>query len=155
MDLMGIMTEDSKCQDFADYFLLHYLEGRFSPQLWASGEPSIRRTNNSVESWHSKINGELYTVPNIYIFCDIIIGEEEMSRSKMRSSQTTANTIHPKERSKLEMLRNWTRSFTSDLGARPITIVGPPAGECLSRPAYLRRRTWPALDSILHFRTPA
>jgi hypothetical protein len=90
-----------------------HIVGDFPPEIWADDTPDAKRTNNAVESWHSKINGQLYSKhPNIFVLVDLIVSENEISITKLRSSHKLKpeNAI---EKNRIGVLRRSCQSFRS------------------------------------------
>nr|CAI5823795.1 unnamed protein product [Callosobruchus analis] len=74
-DLMSYKPGHKLIDKYADYLLENYIapESHFPPntRIWAYENPSIKRTTNTCESFHSHFNSSFYSShPSIFIFIE-------------------------------------------------------------------------------------
>nr|CAI5840604.1 unnamed protein product [Callosobruchus analis] len=72
-DLMSHKPDHKLIDKYADYLLENYIapESHFPPNIWAYENPSIKRTTNTCESFHSHFNSSFYSShPSIFIFIE-------------------------------------------------------------------------------------
>lgn len=100
-DLMSISPQNDKLQKFFDYFLETYLKptSPFPPKIWAKFSPTITRTTNSCESFHSKFNAMFYcSRPNLFQWLEALKNVQCEIYIKLRSSIKPAKKTLDKER---------------------------------------------------------
>ena len=98
--LFAAIPDDQRCEEFADYILLNYIEegSPYPPSLWASNDPNLRRTNNGCESFNSHFNGEFYSAhPNILIVVDVLLKFQAASSAKIKSAMTDKQAPRKKQ----------------------------------------------------------
>lgn len=94
-DLMSIMPKNEKVSAFCDYILEEYIR---PPSMWASFDPTITRTTNNCEAFHSKFNSMFYSPkPNLFVFIEAIKSVQVDIYIKIRSSTTkSTETVEKK-----------------------------------------------------------
>lgn len=113
-DIMSYKPLDSKLDMYADYLLENYIgeTASFKPHIWADQTPSISRTTNCCESFHSKFNSSFYnTHPSIYIFIEKLKEFQIDSYIKLQSLQKPAKIKDRSVKSKLTALENLVGKF--------------------------------------------
>lgn len=104
-DLCSIRPENEQVVKYCDYLVNCYIEENsdFPPYLWAECTPSVTRTTNACESFHSKFNESFYTThPSIYIFVEKLREFQTDTYVKIQSLQTPAKIKDASVRSKLK-----------------------------------------------------
>jgi hypothetical protein len=74
-DIISILSEDEKVQQFSDYILNTYIKPicDFPFSVWAMYSRSIIRTTNSCKDFYFKFNSMFYSAhPNIFQFIDVL-----------------------------------------------------------------------------------
>lgn len=87
-DLAEIKPENEKLTEFCDYLVDNYIgeNSHFPPHIWAEHSPSLQRTTNACESFHSKYNSSFYSAhPNINYFLNVLLQFQIDSSIKINS----------------------------------------------------------------------
>lgn len=89
-DFMPIFpAEDEKILQFTDYIFETYIspdDAKFPPAIWADYSANCKRTTNSCESFHAKLNGSFYkSHPNIYHLTEVLLDIQTDTYIKCRS----------------------------------------------------------------------
>jgi len=88
-ELAEIQPNNEKVRKFMDYLVENYNDNNslFPPLIWAEKSSSVSHTTNSWESFHSKLNSQLYSMhQNIFSFISIFYGIQADTEIIIRSS---------------------------------------------------------------------
>lgn len=115
-DLMSYKPESEALDKYADYLLQVYIDkdAQFPPRIWADGNPSITRTTNACESFHSKFNSSFYSPhPAIYIFVEKLKEFQIDTYIKIQSFHMPAKIKDKKVSSKFNCLKDLANRYRS------------------------------------------
>lgn len=115
-DLMSYKPNNEQLDKYADY-LLHYFIGPdsyFSPNIWADENPTIKRTTNACESFHSKFNSSFYSShPSIFVFIEKLKEFQIEAYLKIKSLNITAKIKDKQVQNKLKFIENMVNMLRS------------------------------------------
>lgn len=115
-DLMSYKPENKTLDIYADYLLENYIihNALFPPNLWANQNPSIARTTNACESFHSRFNFSFYsTHPSIFIFIEKLKEFQVETYVKINSLQIPAKIKDTAVKAKLAFLEKMVDKLQS------------------------------------------
>ncbi|XP_050546057.1 uncharacterized protein LOC126908189, partial [Daktulosphaira vitifoliae] len=69
-DFMTSIPEGTTFIQYADYLIDNYIseESKYPPKIWALIDPSLARTTNNCETFHSHFNDQFYKAHSLLIY---------------------------------------------------------------------------------------
>lgn len=113
-DLMSYKPENTFVDQYADYLIEMYVGDNaiFPPYIWADNLPSLIRTTNACESFHSQFNYTFYsTHPSIYIFIDKLKEFQIDTYLKIQSLHIPVKIKDKDVKNKLKFLESATENY--------------------------------------------
>lgn len=120
-DLCSIRPENEQLVLFSDYLVNTYIDENsdFPPHLWADSCPSITKTTNACESFHSVFNSSFYTThPSIYVFIETLKEFQIDTYVKIQSLKTKAVTKDAFVKTKLRKITELNNNLKSGIISR-------------------------------------
>nr|CAI5855532.1 unnamed protein product [Callosobruchus analis] len=108
-DLMSYKPDHKLIDKYADYLLENYMapESHFPPNIWAYENPSIKRTTNTCESFHSHFNFSFYSsYPSIFIFIEKLKDCQIDAYLKIKNLNIPAKIKVKQVKNKLKFIEN-------------------------------------------------
>ncbi|XP_050546551.1 uncharacterized protein LOC126908469 [Daktulosphaira vitifoliae] len=121
-DFMTLIPEGTAFIQYADYLIDNYIseESKYPPKIWALMDPSLARTTNNCESFHSHFNDQFYKAhPSINIFLKILI--ENVQSYNYIKIYSSNNAISISVRSKIEIRSNKTKEAIDKYNKKEIS----------------------------------
>jgi hypothetical protein len=126
-------SSDSAVCRFHDYFTSTWLNGYFHLRLWNQYDvPAMLRTNNAVETWHSRFNRIVRVAhPNVFVFISFVQREERNTSAVVHNANVGVpkrlrvskyNTLHKRIQALYDAHRDGTIS-TRELFRRARHVV--------------------------------
>nr|CAI5851702.1 unnamed protein product [Callosobruchus analis] len=115
-DLMSYKPDHKLIDKYADYLLENYIapESHFPPNIWAYENPSIKRTTNACESFHSQFNSSFYsTHPSIFIFIEKLKDCQIDAYLKIKNLNIPAKIKDKQVKNKLKFIENMVNMLRS------------------------------------------
>lgn len=116
-DLMSYKPDHKLIDKYADYLLENYIapESHFPPNIWAYENPSIKRTTNACESFHSHFNSSFYSShPSIFIFIEKLKDCQIDAYLKIKNLNIPAKIKDKQVKNKLKFIENMVNMLRSD-----------------------------------------
>ena len=86
-----LVANNPAIQQFVGYFAPTWLDGQFPVRMWNVYNSNVR-TNNQVESWHSRLNRTVgLTHPNVYRLLDSLRREQTLTELTLRQARQGAS----------------------------------------------------------------
>nr|CAI5827028.1 unnamed protein product [Callosobruchus analis] len=105
-DLMSYKPDHKLIDKYADNLLENYIapQSHFPPNIWAYENPSIKRTTNACESFHSHFNSSFYSShPSIFIFIEKLKIDAYL---KIKNLNIPAKIKDKQVKNKLKLIEN-------------------------------------------------
>lgn len=115
-DFMSYKPKNATLDIYADYLLENYIidSALFPPHIWSNQNPSIARTTNACESFHSRFNSSFYsTHPSIFIFIEKLKEFQVDTYVKINSLQIPAKIKDTTVKAKLAFLEKMVDKLRS------------------------------------------
>ena len=91
--LKAEMPDNSKVQNYADYFDETWINGQFRPRMWNYYAHSGPRTNNHLEGWHNRMKRIARKAhPNLYEVLELF--QREQAATEVTIQQLEAGGVH-------------------------------------------------------------
>lgn len=108
-ELMSYKPNNELLDKYADYLLDNYIapNSDFPPNIWADENPTIIRTTNACESFHSRFNSSFYSChPSIFIFIEKLKEFQIDAYLKIKSLHIPVKIKDKEVRNKLKFIEN-------------------------------------------------